>query len=169
MKKFLGKKSVFISFLVAAVLFTVLYVYMLARPVAYGFSYEGISSAVRKEVECTFVSSSVARLEIGDDELEVYYYQEDGKMSFIAPTDSISKKEYKSIINDDEFEDHLETVDTEINAFGAVINPGIPGVDTINVRCEDTVTFAIMGGIVEVALLVFCGLSTACFLKKKKA
>ena len=168
MKKILGKKSVFISFVVAVVLFTTLYIYMLARPVAYGFSYEGISSVVKKEIECTFISPNIARLEIGDDEVELYYYQEDGKLSFIAPTDSISKKEYKERIDDDKFEDYLETADTKVNAFNAVINPRIAGVDTINVRCEDTIVFAVVGGIVELALLTFTGLSTLCFLKKKK-
>lgn len=173
MKKFLGKKSVFLSLLVTVVLFTGLYIYMLVRPVAYGFTYEGISSIARAEIECTFKSSKVVEIEIEDEVIELYYYQDDGKLIFLTTTDRMSEDEYEDLIEDareqDDYEEQLDKLKTRVNAFEAVIDPGIPGVSSLTVKCEDSVTFAIVGGIVELAILVFAGLSTVCIIKKKKA
>ena len=168
MKKFFGKLPVMITFVALAVVFAVVYVGMLVRPVAIGMTYTGevagmeVSVKVKsgKKMEITMKGEGMPTVTDED-----YYLEKDGYIVFLeAENDDQYKDEKKNIL------DNWETVKPllenspeagkDCNAFGVKVM----GEDF---KCTGSVVFAIIGGVLELVLLAGAGLAVFYTVKKK--
>ena len=176
-KKFLENKISLIVSTIITVLFTGFFIYMLVRPVAIGSSYEGvkrINDSTVVELEYEFISSYIVEIDVeqrvnGRESLDLqerfYYYVDDEEIvvTRFTPRD-MDVKEFKKIV--DELDDES---DNEISAFSLDADVRFTEGESMKLRCEDSVEFAIAGAIFEVALVVVTGLCAFYFFKKKKA
>lgn len=172
MKKFFGKKPVLITFIALAVIFAVVYIGMLVRPVAIGMTYKGtitnpenITETVNVSVK--FKSGKKAEMKIeGEKETNtIYYFEKDGYVVFLPTVEK--DEDYK-----DAKEAALENWETtktyvklgmggeDCTAFSAKVNGA-------ELKCTGSVVFAIIGGVLELVLLAGAGLSVFYAVKKK--
>ncbi len=170
MKKFLGKKAVRLSFLIAAIAFLALYVVVLASPVALSsYTYKG--EMLNKEYTQTMTFkgfnkvSIVTKTEDSETKSKNWIYV-DGYHFIIGPeTEEMTRKEFKQEIkewkeDEKDYEARLEPY--SVNAFRVKVNSSAGDLVYTNVG---TIVFAAVGGVVELALIVFAALSLV--LKKK--
>lgn len=176
MKKFFGKLPVMITFVALAVVFAVVYVGMLVRPVAIGMTYKGEMTVVGHKAEATIKVKSGSKVDVkfvADGEKEEYknvrYVENDGKiyvlMEFVGEemTDEAYKAKKEEILK------NWATYETagalwEVNAFGIEATSDIASLD---LGCPGSVVFAIVGGVLELVLLAGAGLAVFYTVKKK--
>lgn len=163
MKKFLGKLPVLITFVALAVVMLVAYIGLLVRPVAVGFTYKGEIDKEVVSIKIKNGSEFVMTGEDSDEKIEGRYVVK-GREIAIIPY-KMSDKEFKDAKEEvlDNWKDYKETMNLvyEANAFKT---------DAFGEEftCTGSIVFAIVGGVVLVALLTFGTLSVLYFVKGKK-
>ena len=193
MKKFLGKLPVMITFVALAVVMLVAYIGLLVRPVAIGFTYKGkadfFETGKKQEVEMQFKSNKVARTTIVGEEdevvVDVWVYCDgnhiiQGGIKEVIEADESTKTflemgkmtedQYKEMVKDiEEMKEEDEKAyekalkdEIQVNAFKMII-------DEDEFTCTGSIVFAVVGGVVLVALLTFGTLSVLYFVKGKRA
>lgn len=184
MKKFLSKMPVMIVFLSLAVVGLVFYIVMLARPISYGMTYSITETATAEDVgsmtgsgiqvgdeitaKIKFKNDTRATLTIilGDSKnaIDMWVYRQGNKVAIIGPTLQISEEEYDQRVEQLKADEEMFNMSAvEINAF-RMAGEG----ETEDMVCNGAVVFAVVWGVVELALITFGALSLVFFLKNRK-
>lgn len=175
MKKFLGKKSTMITFVVLSVVLLVFYIGMLVRPVAIGFTYKGefeLAPGQTMEMEIKATSGSKANIKIKVDgasiEMEDVRYvahDEEIYLMFNLMTGEAEK------MSDSEFKAQKKEIlkNWDVYEEGALdVNAFVMGDDEDSLTCAGSIVFAVVAGLVVAAVLTFGTLSLVAFTKKRK-
>jgi len=185
MKKFLKKKPVMITFIALAVVMLIVYIGMLVRPVAIGFTYRGQSSNsigsytyiydIEDKIGGKTIKSVTTKTSIlGNSETvtttesERYYFTYKG---FIV-VDNIGAVE-----NDDEFKDWKNDIKENWDTYkDGTLSVGVAKTNAFKIgegddssSCVGSIVFAVVGGILLVAVVALAGTSVVLSLKKDKA
>ena len=184
MKKFLSKMPVMIVFLSLAVVGLVFYIVMLARPISYGMTYSITETATAEDVgsmtgsgiqvgdeitaKIKFKNDTRATLttiiEDSENAIDMWVYRQGNKVAIIGPTLQISEEEYDQRVEQLKANEKMFNMSAvEINAF-RMTGEG----ETEDVVCNGAIVFAVVWGVVEVALITFGALSLVFFLKNRK-
>lgn len=196
MKKFLSKLPVMIVFVVLAVAVLGLYIGMLARPVSYGMTY-AYSKTISEEdatldtpagttvsVEFEIVSDERAYMTAGtysgidmeENKISIWIIRNGDKIAFIG--EGMTEEEYRQGVdalkaNEAEWNAFWENADgsnpiiTNVSAFKMTM-PSDTGEEPMSMTCDGAIVFAVIMGVVEVALIAFAVLSVVFFVLKKK-
>lgn len=196
MKKFLSKLPVMIVFVVLAVAVLGLYIGMLARPVSYGMTY-AYSKTISEEdatldtpagtkvsVEFEIVSDERAYMTAGtysgidmeENKISIWIIRNGDKIAFIG--EGMTEEEYRQGVdalkaNEAEWNAFWENADgsnpiiTNVSAFKMTM-PSDTGEEPVSMTCTGAIVFAVIMGVVEVALIAFAVLSVVFFVLKKK-
>lgn len=171
MKKFLSSIKTVIVFFAVTVLSLGFYVYMIARPVSYGMTYANSSEyeGIPFEGKMKFYTDSTMLTK--NDTFPVgmmsYYYYKDGYVfNLMAQTEAEYYTEVAGI--DADFEGAVNALfyASEINAF-RLVSSGPDGY-TLVYTCTPAVVFAVVSGVVELALLGVSVTALTLYLKSKK-
>ena len=169
MKKILSFSKTATILLLVTVICLGVYVYMLARPISYGMSYHNETLYMGVAFEGTlkfYPDGKVLNKNTNfEEEMEYYYYYKDGYVfSLLAQTDEEYEAEVAYI--DENFETAVATpfYAAKINAFRQVADGMDEYVTTYT--CTGAIVFAIVGGVVEAALIA---LTLASLKLSKKA
>ncbi len=167
MKNISSKTKIAVVILFITVILLVGYVYMIARPISYGMAYhnsvvyegETFEGTIRYYPDGT-LSNKNSNF---DEEMTEYYYYKDGYVfTLMAETDEEYEAEVAYI--NENFDDAVASpfYATRINAFKQVAE----GLDeyVTTYTCTGAITFAVVGGIVNLALIA---LTVFFFLFKK--
>lgn len=184
MKKFLSKMPVMIVFLSLAVVGLVFYIVMLARPISYGMTYSITETATAEDVgsmtgsgiqvgdeitaKIKFKNDTRATLttiiEDSENAIDMWVYRQGNKVAIIGPTLQISEEEYDQYVEQLKADEEMFNMSAvEINAF-RMAGEG----ETEDMVCNGAIVFAVVWGVVEVALITFGALSLVFFLKNRK-
>ena len=168
MKNIFSNTKTSIILLVITILSLGFYTYMLARPISYGMSYhnETVYEGVTFEGTLKFYPSGKMLNENTNFEtvLEDYYYYKDGYVfTLMAENEEEYEEEVAYINKNFDGAVNLPFYASKINAF----NHTFEGPDgyTTTYTCTGAIIFAVVGGIVELALI---GFVCASFLLCKK-
>ena len=183
MKKFLSKMPVMIVFLSLAAVGLVFYIVMLARPVSYGMTYSIIQTVETEEdatesglpigteagMKIKFKNDKKATLTviIGESEIktECWVYRMGYKVAMLGATSDITEEEYNQAVETLKADkETFNNLAVEINAFKMGNQT-----DEEDATCNGAIVFAVVCGVVEVALILFAVLSTLYFVKGKKS
>ena len=176
MKKFLSKMWVMIVLLVLAVGGLALYIGMLARPISYGMAYtysDTVSVGVEEttmEMRLKFKNSSKVDMTIKSEgtesTVEMWYYREGRKIALLSYVNEMTGDEYNQAVESFKADKTLfENSAVEINAFKIKADTEDSMSD---MKCNGAVVFAVVWGVVELALIAFGTLSLVFFLKNRK-
>ena len=168
MKNLLSNKKTAIVLLVATILLLGFYAYMLARPISYGMAYHneteyegGVFEGTMKFYSDKTMVNTNTNFE---EEIESRYYYKSGYVFFtMAETDEAYDEEVDYINKNFDEAIEMPFYADEINAFRLVATEG-DGYITVY-TCTPAIVFAIIGGVVEAALI---GLTVVSFLLLKK-
>ena len=185
MKKFLSKMPVMIVFLSLAVVGLVFYIVMLARPVSYGMTYSITETATAEDVGGSMTGSGIqvgdeitakikfkndtratltTIIEDSENAIDMWVYRQGNKVAIIGPTLQISEEEYDQRVEQLKANEEMFNMSAvEINAF-RMTGEG----ETEDLVCNGAIVFAVVWGVVEVALITFGALSLVFFLKNRK-
>lgn len=186
MKKFLSKLPVMIVFVVLAVAVLGLYIGMLARLVSYGMTYSGAipmdpASEETIDSEMKFINSRIVEATISDGtesmSMRMWYLRDGNKIITLGPVASddstsgygMTEEDYNTAV-----EQYFSATEEEKTAMiemlgGYVeINAFTMGDETASLTCTGAVVFAVIMGVVEIALIAFAVLSVVFFVLKKK-
>ena len=189
MKKFFSKLPVMIVFVVLAVAVLGLYIGMLARPVSYGMTYSGAipmdpASEETIDSEMKFINSRIVIVEatISDGTesmpMRMWYLRDGNKiitLGYVASDDSTSGYDMTEEDYNTAVEQYFSATEEEktamIEMLGgyAEINAFTMGDETASLTCTGAIVFAVIMGVVEVALIAFAVLSVVFFVLKKKS
>ena len=168
MKKFLGKKSSKILFIILTLVLTAVYIYMLVRPISYGMTYKNETTAlgITTTREVTFLSSKKMKVTTttgsSTSTVEQWIYCQGGKIAIVDATGLISEETYNKLIESEDSKNaYIKGATYNLNAFGG---EGLAG----EYKCTGAVVFAIVGGVVELVLITLTAL-TFVFASKKGA
>lgn len=169
MKNILFNKKTAIIFLVITIIFIGFYAYMLARPISYGMSYHNKTEYDGGVFEGTmkFYSDNTMlnRNTNINQQIESRYYYKNGNVFFtLAETDEDYADEVAFINENFDEAVKMPFYADEINAFRMVATEG-DGFETVY-NCTSAVIFAIVGGVVILALAAFT--AVAFILCKRK-
>ena len=172
MKKFLSCTTTAIIFLLVTLLALGAYVYMLARPISYGMNYHNESVYEGVAFEGNMVYSPDGTVTINNstfpEGFEQYYYYKDGYLfTLLAQNEEEYADEVAYIEENFDEAVAMPFYAAKINAFQQVLE-GPDGYTTIY-TCQDAITFAIVGGIVELVLIAFTVLSIVLWARSRKA
>ena len=186
MKKFLSKLPVMIVFVVLAVAVLGLYIGMLARPVSYGMTYSGAipmdpASEETIDSEMKFINSRIVIVEAtmsdGTESMRMWYLRDGNKIITLGPVASddstsgygMTEEDYNTAV-EQYFSATEEEKTAMIEMLGgyAEINAFTMGDETASLTCTGAIVFAVIMGVVEVALIAFAVLSVVFFVLKKK-
>ena len=184
MKKFLKKKPVMIAFVVVAVIMIAVYIGMLVRPIAVGFTYRGQHSNtygsytyiydVEDKIGGKTIKSVTTKTSIlGNSETvtttesERYYFTYKG---FVV-VDNIG-----AVKNDNEFKDWKEDIKENWDTYkDGTLSVGVAKTYAFTIgegegssSCVGSIVFTIVGGILLVAVVILAGTSVVLSLKKGK-
>ncbi|MBE5741264.1 MAG: hypothetical protein E7351_01880 [Clostridiales bacterium] len=164
MKKFLKKKPVMITFIVLAVLMLVFYIGMMVRPVAWWMDYSYKGEKVTQTITFNNDKSLKTKMKSENSTYENAYsvYVKEGYLFLVGDKD-MSKDDYNEATKaiDDTFAvSKSSAVATEVNAFSMKVGDQ-------KYVCVGQYVFAVVGAIVEVALLGFAVTSVILSVKKK--
>ena len=154
MKIFLSNKKTVITLLVATILLLCFYAYMLARPISYGMAYHNETEYEGGAFEGTmkfYSDKTMVNTNTNfEEELTSRYYYKDGYLFFtMAQTDEEYESEVAQINEDFDAAVRQPFYAGKINAFRIVLeNEGYSLVYT----CQPAIVFAVVGGLVELAL-----------------
>ena len=186
MKKFLSKLPVMIVFVVLAVAVLGLYIGMLARPVSYGMTYSGAipmdpASEETIDSEMKFINSRIVIVEAtmsdGTESMRMWYLRDGNKiitLGYVASDDSTSGYDMTEEDYNTAVEQYFSATEEEktamIEMLGgyAEINAFTMGDETASLTCTGAIVFAVIMGVVEIALIAFAVLSVVFFVLKKK-
>ena len=187
MKKFLSKLPVMIVFVVLAVAVLGLYIGMLARPVSYGMTYSGAipmdpASEETIDSEMKFINSRIVIVEAtmsdGTESMRMWYLRDGNKIITLGPVASddstsgygMTEEDYNTAV-EQYFSATEEEKTAMIEMLGgyAEINAFTMGDETASLTCTGAIVFAVIMGVVEVALIAFAVLSVVFFVLKKKS
>ena len=186
MKKFLSKLPVMIVFVVLAVVVLGLYIGILARPVSYGMTYSGAipmdpASEETIDSEMKFINSRIVIVEAtmsdGTESMRMWYLRDGNKiitLGYVASDDSTSGYDMTEEDYNTAVEQYFSATEEEktamIEMLGgyAEINAFTMGDETASLTCTGAVVFAVIMGVVEIALIAFAVLSVVFFVLKKK-
>ena len=184
MKKFLSKMPVMIVFLSLAVVGLVFYIVMLARPISYGMTYSITETATAEDVgsmtgsgiqvgdeitaKIKFKNDTKATLTIilGENSIttEMWIVRMGNKVAMLSAVSEMTEEQYNQAVESFKADKTLfENSAVEINAF-RMTGEG----ETEDLVCNGAVVFAVVWGVVEVALITFGALSLVFFLKNRK-
>ncbi len=186
MKKFLSKLPVMIVFVVLAVAVLGLYIGILARPVSYGMTYSGAipmdpASEETIDSEMKFINSRIVEATMSDGtesmSMRMWYLRDGNKIITLGPVASddstsgygMTEEDYNTAV-EQYFSATEEEKTAMIEMLGgyAEINAFTMGDETASLTCTGAVVFAVIMGVVEVALIAFAVLSVVFFVLKKK-
>lgn len=179
---------VMIVFVALAVIGLLVYIPMLARPVSYGMTYvythtvtEEDAATLGEEVgtEITLKLNikndekvTMTMLTNGEgDEGEAWIVRNGNK--FILIPRSMTEEEYRQIVdelkaNEEEWNDTSGQLMFEVNAFKITPSEFLAQYGYGEMTCNGAIIFAVLWGVLEVALIVFASLSVVFFVKGKK-
>ncbi len=185
MKKFLSKMPVMIVFLSLAVVGLVFYIVMLARPISYGMTYSytqtveteqdatesglPIGSEVGMYIKFNSDSRAVVTMSAGENSIttEIWIVRMGNKVAMLDAVSEMTEEQYNQEVENFKADKTLfENSAVEINAFRIKFDTE----DSImsDMKCNGAVVFAVVWGVVEVALITFGALSLVFFLKNRK-
>ena len=193
MKNFLKKMPVMIVFVALAVIGLLVYIPMLARPVSYGMTYVYKTTVTEENAESmgeTVGTEISLKIKIKSDEkaimttvtngeteeIEVWIIRNGNQFILIPVT--MTEEEYHETVDalkaDEEEWNALWDESTGENALFSInafkITPAAYLVTSGmgELICNDAIIFAVLWGVLEVALIVFASLSVVFFIKGKK-
>ena len=176
-----------IVFVVLAVAVLGLYIGMLARPVSYGMTYSGAipmdpASEETIDSEMKFINSRIVIVEAtmsdGTESMRMWYLRDGNKiitLGYVASDDSTSGYDMTEEDYNTAVEQYFSATEEEktamIEMLGgyAEINAFTMGDETASLTCTGAVVFAVIMGVVEIALIAFAVLSVVFFVLKKKS
>ncbi len=192
MKKFLSKLWVMATLIAVSVVLLGLYMYMTIRPVSYGMWYtysqttEESGTQYTLEMSIKFIDEKRLVIKISSDdgsiEADSWYVKNGGQVLINAnlSEESMSEEEFDAYLeelrNNEEMwnavwngEDTLYGGVFYANAFKLTPHTATPveGEDEA-MSCSGAVWYAVVMGIVEVALITFAVLSVIYYVKNKK-
>ena len=193
MSKFLSKLWVMITLVAVSTVLLGVYIYALARPISYGMWYrtsantgvEGENAEYDLSIKFINGKKLVAKVSSGGTVAETeMWYINNGKQVFFLTRGATS------VMNEETFDamvEQLKAEEAEWNALwsgeadpgmGVVYNisafnmksnvAGIEQADQNNLVCGGAITFAVIMGIIEIALITFAVLSVIYYIKGKK-
>ena len=169
MKNILSKTKTAIILLIAIILLTGSYVYLLTRPIAYGMKYRTETVYEGQVFEGVLKYSPDGKITIKntsfDEPMTFYYYYKDGYVFTLVATNEEEYEAAVAEINAD-FEEALAMpfYASKINAFKLVAE-GEDGYVT-TYTCAGAIVFAVIGGIDRLLLIA---LTVYSFVLSKKA
>ena len=170
MKKLLSCKKTALVLVIVTLLFAAFYAYMLVRPISYGMDYRNETvyegGSFVGTIEFRADRTMVNRNTNFDEEMKSRYYYKDGYVFFtMAETDEAYEKEIAMI--DENFEEAIKMpfYSNEISAFRMVASEG-DDFETVY-TCTPAIVFAIVGGVIELALMAVSGISLLLSFKKR--
>ena len=196
MKKFLSKMPVMITLLSLAVVGLVFYVVMLARPVSYGMTYTYTHTVSEDEASLDEPAGTtigmkmqimsdkraymtvITDLDTGKSEMmtEIWIIRNGNQIAMI--TSSMTEEEYDQAIEE------LKADEAAWNALWAGEDPSVPIFEINSFRilppvadgevvdtmiCNDAIVFAVVWGVIELALITFGVLSLVFYKKGDKS
>ena len=170
MKKYLACIKTVIILFIVTILSLGFYAYMLARPISYGMAYHNstVYEGETFEGRMKFYSDLIMlnKNTSFDKELKSYYYYKNGYIFFtMAETEEEYQEEVKNINADFEGAVNAPFYASKINAF-ELVSVGPDGY-TVVYTCTPAIVFAVVGGVVELALLGAAILSLILYKKSK--
>ena len=185
MKKFLSKMPVMIVFLSLAVVGLVFYIVMLARPISYGMTYSYTQTVeteqdatesglpIGSEVSMHLKFKSDKRAEVtmtlGENSIttEIWIVRMGNKVAMLNAVSEMTEEQYNQEVESFKADKTLfENSAAEINAFR--IKSDTEDSTMSDMKCNGAIVFAVVWGVVEVALITFGALSLVFFLKNRK-
>lgn len=185
MKKFLSKMPVMIVFLSLAVVGLVFYIVMLARPISYGMTYSYTQTVeteqdatesglpIGSEVSMHLKFKSDKRAEVtmtlGENSIttEIWIVRMGNKVAMLDAVSEMTEEQYNQEVESFKADKTLfESSAVEINAFR--IKSDTEDSTMSDMKCNGAIVFAVVWGVVEVALITFGALSLVFFLKNRK-
>jgi hypothetical protein len=170
MKNFLSCIRTVVILFIVTILSLGFYTFVLARPISYGMSYYNNTVYENEEFEgrMKFYSDSTMlnKNSTFNDEFESYYYYKNGYIfNTAALTDEAYEKEVEYINNNFEIAVKTPFYANKINAFKMTTDGA--GDYALVYTCKGAVVFAIVGGIVELAVIGFAVASVILYKKSK--
>ena len=171
MKKILSCFTTILVLFSVTILSLGFYAYTLIRPVSYKMAYTNSSvyAGVEFEGRMEFYSDStmLTKNNSFNEGLESYYYYKDGYVFFmLSETEEEYQEEVANINRDFEGAVNMPFYASKINAF-RLVSTGPDGY-TLVYTCTPAIVFAVVGGIVEMALLGVSITALLMYLKTKK-
>ena len=171
MKKFLACMKTVVILFAVTILSLGVYVYMLARPVSFGMSYHNRTVYEEEVFEGNMKFSSdstmLTKNTSFNEGVESYYYYKNGYIFFtMAETEEEYQAEVEKINADFEGALNQPFYASKINAF-KLVSTGPDGY-TMVYECTSALVFAVVGGVVELALLGGSIVSLMLYIKTKK-
>ena len=171
MKKFLSCMKTVVILFAVTILSLGFYVYMLARPVSFGMSYHNRTVYEEEVFEGNMKFSSdstmLTKNTSFNEGFESYYYYKNGYIFFtMAETEEEYQEEVANINADFEGAVNAPFYASKINAF-KLVSVGPDGY-TMVYTCTPAIVFAVIGGVVELALLGASVVSLTLYIKEKK-
>lgn len=170
MKKLLSCKKTAVVFLIATIIWTCAFVYVLARPVSYGMNYEckTVYQGFEFEGKLKF-NTDGTMITINSsfkDGAESRYYYKDGYIFFLsATTDEAYESEIKEINKNFKEAVKAPFYASKVNAF-KLVSEGPDGY-TLIYTCKSAIVLAVINAIAELALITLTVISFR-FSKKTK-
>ena len=168
MKKLLSNVKTVIVLFAVAILLLGFYVYMIARPISYNMPYHNstVYEGETFEGDIEFYTDSMMSTKntTFDEECKSYYYYKDGYVFFLMAENEEDYQEEVSYI-DENFEIAIDVpfYASKVNAF-KLVSIGPDGY-TMVYTCTPAIVFAIVVGLVELALI---GVSVIALILYKK-
>ena len=174
MKKFLSKKSVMITFLVAAVAFLAFYIATLAWPVSYNMTYKDTVKRGGSEItyELKFKSNNKAHTVQSVDgttqEQDVWIYRDGNLVFSCGDLKTTTKEQYKERVN---YYKEMKKTDKEayearamkVSAFKLTQDLGEVKLEAVS---AGSIVLAVIGGVVELVLIA--GATMSVLYRRKK-
>ena len=169
MKNILSQTKTAIILLIVTVLLLGSYVYMIARPISYGMSYYNsvVYEGVKFEGEIRFNSDGtvLSKNTNFEEPIEMYYYYKDGYVFTLVAKNEEERASEIAYINEN-FDEAIATplYASKTSAFKQVA----VGLDeeVTTYTCTGAAIFAVVGGVVWLALIALTAYS---FVLSKKA
>ena len=169
MKNILSQTKTAIILLIVTVLLLGSYVYMIARPISYGMSYYNsvVYEGVKFEGEIRFNSDGtvLSKNTNFEEPIEMYYYYKDGYVFTLVAKNEEERASEIAYINEN-FDEAIATplYASKTSAFKQVA----VGLDeeVTTYTCTGAIIFAVVGGVVWLALIALTAYS---FVLSKKA
>ena len=171
MKKLLCSAKTLIVLLVVTVLSLGFYVYMLIRPVSYGMGYTNVTEYEGDVFKGTMKFKANGKMLNSntnfDQVLKSRYFYFNGYVFYLASdTDEKCAEEIELIKKDFNNAIVVPFYSDEVNAFRLVASEG-DGYSTVY-TCKGAIAFAVVFGVIEVALLGLTSMVLVLYKKNKK-
>ena len=171
MKKFLKKKSVMITFVALALILLCVYVYMLVRPISYGFAYKysnKVDDSNYANVSVTFLNSKKEKISTNSKvlgievkgETESWVIVKGNKIYTVGLTSAITEDGYKAV--KDNLPENFWDGDGFVTANAFKLNIG-----DNTYTCVGAIVFAIVVGVIELGLICLAGYAVVLNSKSK--